>query len=304
MINYLKRRYRDHLEKVLSTIKLIDIEERFDIYFSRFYGLYFAQVAKKLSLTPTHVSLISLVIGVVGGGLLYYQNEILMTALGGVLIIWAGVLDSADGQLARMTGQSSDLGRVIDGLIDNIVFMSCYIGASLYLVSIYGGWIFILTVASGFAHSYKSAMYEFYKSEYLLMIGKSQVGFIPTRVEQVKPVGNKWYHRVMHVINKDYTAKQIKYTTRTPEERERMRELSNVKPEQFEKWYSNYNLKMLYWWAWLGGSNTHRNAIIVFSLIGRFELYLIVSLLWTIGYLPLNRMQRKYDQKLLVEMSD
>ena len=304
MISYLKRRYRNHLDKVLSTIKLIDIEERFDLHFSRFYGLYFAYAAKRLSLTPTHVSLISLVIGVVGGGLLFYQDRLLMTAIGSFLVIWAGVLDSADGQLARMTGQSSDIGRVIDGLIDNLVFISCYVGGSIYLVSIYGGWVFVLTVAAGFAHSYKASMYEFYKSEYLLLVGKSEAGFIPTTVEEVKPAGDKWYHKMIHAINKDYTAKQIKYTTRTPEERERMRELSKSKPDQFNKLYRKYNFKMLFWWAWLGGSNTHRNAIVVFSLIGRFEIYLILSLLWTIGYWPLNSMQRKFDQKLLSEIDE
>ncbi len=302
MLGYLKKRYRNHLDKVLSTIKLIDIEERYDLHFSRFYGLYFANAAKWLRMTPTQVSIISLVIGVVGGGLLYYQDQLVMTVIGGLLVIWAGVLDSADGQLARMTGQSSDIGRVIDGLIDNLVFVACYIGASLYLVPVYSGWVFICTIAAGFAHSYKAAVYEFYKSEYLSLVGKSNAGFIPIHIEEIKPAGDTWYHKVMHLINKDYTAKQIRYTTRTPEQRRSMRELSKSKPEEFNKLYKKYNFKMLFWWAWLGGSNTHRNAIILFSLLGRFEIYLSLSLIWTIGYWPLNRIQRRYDQNLLRQM--
>ncbi|MEQ9008440.1 MAG: hypothetical protein RLP12_11185, partial [Ekhidna sp.] len=97
MLGYLKRRYRNHQDQVLSTIKLIDVEERYDIYFSRFYGLYFAKVGRWLGLTPTHVSLISLMIGIVGGAMLYYQNSTLIIAIAGFLIVWAGVLDSADG---------------------------------------------------------------------------------------------------------------------------------------------------------------------------------------------------------------
>ncbi|WP_436517809.1 CDP-alcohol phosphatidyltransferase family protein [Ekhidna sp. To15] len=304
MFGYLKRRYRKHLDEVLSTIKLIDIEERFDIYFSRFYGLYFAKVARWLKLTPTNVSLISLVIGVIGGGLLYYQNRLEIVILGGFLVVWAGVLDSADGQLARMTGQSSDMGRVIDGLIDNLVFIACYVGGSLYFVSEYGWWIFVLTAATGYAHSYKAALYEFYKSEYLLLIGKSQAGYIPLTVEEIQPTGNKWYHKIIDGINRDYTGKQIRFTSRTADERKAMRELAAANPKSFDSLYKKLNYKLLFWWAWLGGSNTHRNTAILFAIFGRFDLFLALSLLWTIGYLPLTRVQRKYDQKLLKELTD
>ncbi|MEO9482424.1 MAG: CDP-alcohol phosphatidyltransferase family protein [Ekhidna sp.] len=304
MLGYLKRRYRKHLDEVLSTIKLIDIEERFDIYFSRFYGLYFAKVAKWLRLTPTNVSLISLLVGVIGGGLLYFQDRVEIVLLGGFLVVWAGVLDSADGQLARMTGQSSDMGRVIDGLIDNLVFIACYVGGTLYFVQAYGWWIFILTAATGYAHSYKAALYEFYKSEYLLLAGKSQAGYIPLSVSEIKPTGDKWYHKIIDGINRDYTGKQIRFTSRTAEMRQNMRDLSSSKPEEFNILYKKLNFELLFWWAWLGGSNTHRNAAILFAIFGRFDLFLALSLLWTIGYWPLVRIQRKYDQKLLKELTN
>ncbi|MEO9870130.1 CDP-alcohol phosphatidyltransferase family protein [Ekhidna sp.] len=304
MPGYFKRRYRKHLGEVLSTIKLIDIEERFDIYFSRFYGLYFAKVGKWLQLTPTHVSLISLVIGVVGGSLFYYQDRLGIMILGGSLVVWAGVLDSADGQLARMTGQSSDMGRVIDGLIDNLVFIACYVGGSLYFVPEYGWWIFVLTAATGYAHSYKAALYEFYKSEYLLLVGKSQSGYIPLTVDEIKPTGHKWYHKIIDGINRDYTGKQIRFTSRTVEVRKMMRELASSNSKSFDSLYSKLNFELLFWWAWLGGSNTHRNTAILFAIFGRFDLFLALSLIWTIGYLPLIRTQRKYDQKLLKELTN
>ncbi len=291
------------MDQVLSTIKLIDIEERYDIYFSRFYGLYFAKIGKWFGLTPTHVSLISLVIGIVGGSMLFYQDHTLVIGLAGFLIVWAGVLDSADGQLARMTGQSSELGRQIDGLIDNLVFISCYIGGTLYLIPQYGYWALLLMVAAGVAHSYKAGLYEFYKSEYLYLVGKSPAGYIPLTKDEIKPTGNKWFHKIIHYINLDYTGKQISSTTRSAEDREEMRRLSKTIPEKFDPVYSKMNFEMLFWWAWLGGSNTHRNAMIISALFGRFELYLLLSLVWTLGYWPLNRMQRKYDQKLLKDLS-
>lgn len=300
----LKRSYKKHLDEVLSTIKLIDIEERYDLYFSRFFGLYFARIAKWLHLTPTNVSIVSLIVGVVGGAMLYYQGDLNLIVIAAILITWAGVLDSADGQLARMTGQSSDIGRVIDGLIDNLVFISCYLGGSIYLFPIYGYWVFVLTIAAGVAHSYKAGLYEFYKSEYLYLVGKSEIGQIPLRREEVKPSGTKLIHKIIHQINLDYTGKQIKSTTRTPEERQEMRRLSREKSDLFDSLYKELNAKTLYWWAWLGGSNTHRNAMIIAALLGHFEVYLILSLVWTLGYIPLNRMQEKYDKELITNLSN
>lgn len=304
MLGYLKRRYKNHLNQVLSTIKLIDVEERFDIYFSRFYGLYFAKLGRWLGMTPTHVSLVSLFIGILGGWLFYYQGNALIVALGAFFVVWAGVLDSADGQLARMTGQSSEIGRVIDGLIDNLVFISCYIGGTLYLMPQYGWWVLLVMAAAGYAHSYKAAVYEFYKSEYLLLVGNSPAGYIPLHVSEIKDTGNSWYHPIIDWINRDYTGKQIRFTTRTAEERQMMRDLQKEKPEVFTEKYSKVNFEMLFWWAWLGGSNTHRNAMIICALFARFELYLIGSLIWTIGYLPLNYLQRKYDRRLLKELTN
>lgn len=303
MFGYLKRKYNNHLEEVLSTIKLIDIEERYDLHFSRFYGLYFARIARWFKMTPTQVSIISLIIGVIGGALFYYQAMFWVTATGAFLVTWAGVLDSADGQLARMTGQSSEIGRQIDGLIDNLVFISCYIGGSIYLIPQYGYWALLLMAAAGIAHSYKAGLYEFYKSEYLYLVGKSDAGLIPLTKEEIKPTGDKLFHKIIHLINLDYTGKQIRSTTRSAEDRKAMRELSLKKPKEFDPLYSKWNFKMLFWWAWLGGSNTHRNAMILSVLLGRFDIYLIGSLIWTIGYLPLNLMQKNYDQKLLEELT-
>lgn len=304
MVKFIKRRFRSHLEEVMKTIKMIEVEERFDIYFSRFYGLYFAKLAKRLGMTPTHVSIVSLIVGVVGGGLLFFQNHVGIVAIGGFFIIWAGVLDSSDGQLARMTGQSSEFGRIIDGLIDNLVFIACYLGGSIYFIPQYGYWIFALAAASGYALSYKAALYEFYKSEFVFLSGRIETGYIPTSIDQIKPTGKKWYHRFMHAVYIDYTKKQIAFTTRSVKDRELMQLYSKENKNNFRKLYSEYNEKLLFWWAWLSGSNTHRNAMIICALFERFDIYLWASLIWTIGVWPVSQYQKKTDMKLMAECTD
>ncbi|MBR5101541.1 MAG: CDP-alcohol phosphatidyltransferase family protein, partial [Muribaculaceae bacterium] len=46
--------------------------------------------------------------------------------LGMFLIIWANTYDSADGQLARLTGKYSQIGRILDGLSGDLWFFAIY----------------------------------------------------------------------------------------------------------------------------------------------------------------------------------
>ena len=293
--------FKKHFQEVYSSIKLIDIEERFDIYFSRFFGLYFAKIGKYYNLTPTQVSLASLVVGVIGGALLYYQNDLLLVGLGSFLIVLAGVLDSSDGQLARMTGQSSEIGRVIDGVIDNFVFVAAYIGGSLFFLDTYNWWIFLLAAAAGYTQSLKSALYEFYKSEYLQLVGKATSGNIPLTVDEIERSGDKWYHKFLHVVYKDYTAKQLAYTTRTYEWRKKAIDASEdlEQRENFDNAYRKLNKPLLTWWALICGTNTHRTAAIVFAMTARFDLFLWSSAIWTIALIPISISQKRRDKKLI-----
>lgn len=48
------------------------------------------------------------------------------------MVVWH-ILDGVDGQLARLTNRQSEFGKVIDGLADNVTFVSVYFGLGLAL---------------------------------------------------------------------------------------------------------------------------------------------------------------------------
>ena len=64
-------------------------------------------------MTPIQLTLLGMLIGIAGGALLYGER---LGFLAFALLIIYGIIDSADGQLARMTGQVTELGRVLDGV--------------------------------------------------------------------------------------------------------------------------------------------------------------------------------------------
>ncbi len=92
--------------------KAYEIEELADVWFFRPLGAVVARAAAALGLTPIQVTVAGGLVGMVAGALLY--DESLAFAAFALLIVHS-VIDSADGQLARMTGQVSELGRLLDG---------------------------------------------------------------------------------------------------------------------------------------------------------------------------------------------
>lgn len=284
MLGAIKRHFKNHSEEVQSTIKLMDVEERFDLAFSRFFGLYFAKIGRYFSMTPTQMSIVSLIFGLVGGYMFFYQGDWVITIWASVLVSLAGVLDSADGQLARMTGQSTELGRFIDGFIDSAVFLTIYLSGCAYYVQGDMGWsIFLWAFPAGMvSHIFASQMYDFYKCEFLYYVANSKSSRVKT-IEDAKatPVLEGFWNRFFRNIEIDYTKRQWFLVSRTEEDRavfEAAAFGSGTRARFVERYREVYN-PIMFWWALIAGTNTHRTLIMLFSIMGRFDLYLIVCVI-------------------------
>lgn len=157
-----------------STLKSRDTEETLDIWFNRPIGYRWALLCKKLGIKPNPVTVVSIILGV-SSGYFFWFSDLKMNIIGMLLLIWANTLDSADGQLARMTNQQSRLGRVLDGLAGNLWFISIYFFIALRLMNEgYPVSIFILAAITGFFHSFQAAMADYYRNAHLFFIkGKS-----------------------------------------------------------------------------------------------------------------------------------
>ncbi len=287
-----------------KSLKLPEIEEIFDIYISRYFGYYLALISKRLHLSPNQVSLLSLGIGIVAGILFFFQDQFWLILVACILLTFAGILDSADGQLARMTGTASDLGRKIDVIIDTFVFVACYFGGGFYFW-IYGGYgffeILAIGVLAGYLHSVKSAVYEFYKTEFLYYHFRTPDYRIPY-LEEVKPTSLRegFWQKTLFTLEKDYIGKQAFYTGRKRETRKIFESISqSAKGEEFRKIYSKNSHRILTFWALAGGTNVHRTALMVCSLLGRMDIYFILAIATFPLILLLNYMQSAIDRKII-----
>jgi len=299
----------NHFDKVLSSLKYQEVEEKYDIYFSRFFGLYLANMAKYLGLTPTQVTVTSLFVGIIGGGLLYFQNEIVLILVAGFLITLAGLLDSADGQLARMTGQTSEFGRILDGEADSFVFAACYVGGTAFFVfeTWENIWLVPLAMAAGYMQALKSSVYDFYKNEFLYYCGEKEDSRVlaPYEVKQKQRAQGVWYVRIAYVLYYNYVKAQFQFNSRSMQTLTVFRGFyENTETKQlFQKQYYERHLGILSWWAWFGGLNTFRWGIIVSCLFGRFDIFLWVGLISSVGFLYTLVLEKRADKRILSSMN-
>jgi hypothetical protein len=157
-----------------STLKSADTEEFIDIHFYRPIGYRWALFFKKLGVTPNQITIAAIFIGV-AAGVCYYFDDFRINLLGVFLLIWANSYDSADGQLARMTGQKSPLGRILDGACGDCWFGAIYLAIVFRLFPVWAWWIFLLALITGYFHARQAAMADYYRNIHLLFLkGKSR----------------------------------------------------------------------------------------------------------------------------------
>lgn len=164
----LKRQYR-------RSLKSYDTEENIDLAFYRPIGFAWAYLFRRLGVTPNAVTIASIFLGV-GAGIMFYYDDIWVNVIGMLLLVWANSFDSADGQLARMTGQYSKIGRILDGLSGDLWFATIYIAICLRenATSAFFGahpWlIWVAAVVTGLCHARQAAMADYYRQFHLLFV--------------------------------------------------------------------------------------------------------------------------------------
>ena len=126
-------------EKYRATLKSAETEDWLDLHVIRPFCYYCAVFFAKFDIHPNTVTIWSMIIGAASawffaqGSFVYGDNAHGDTTLGLVyniiaiiLLMIADVLDCTDGQLARMTGKKSRMGRILDGVAGFAWFIPIY----------------------------------------------------------------------------------------------------------------------------------------------------------------------------------
>lgn len=165
-----------------ATFKSQDTEEWLDIHFTRPLGLLWARFFNHFDIHPNVVTILSIILGAAAGVMFYYP-DLTHTLIGIFLLVWANLYDSADGQLARMTGKKTRWGRILDGFAGDVWFFTIYAAICLRLQEQpipgtdepWGVWIWLMAAVSGLiCHGKQCQLADYYRNIHLYFIkGKS-----------------------------------------------------------------------------------------------------------------------------------
>ena len=121
-------------EKIKQTLKSSETEDWLDLHVIRPFCYYCALAFAKLDIHPNTVTIWSMIVGAASAfffacGSFYYSGVwgLCMNIIGIVLLMIADIFDCTDGQLARMTGKKSRLGRILDGVAGFAWFIPLYV---------------------------------------------------------------------------------------------------------------------------------------------------------------------------------
>lgn len=250
-----------HTEKTSSSyrdsLKSLDTEEHIDLWFYRPIGYAWARLAARLGITPNVITIASIFLGI-GAGVAFYFSDLWINIIGMLLLVWANSFDSADGQLARMTGQYSRLGRILDGMAGDFWFITIYIAICLREIHtseffITHHWvIWTLAIATGICHAKQASMADYYRQFHLFFLkGKDgseleNLSDLEKKYKEISWKGNFWKKLTMATYV-NYTRQQ---EATTPSMQKLRRELrsrfgSGAIPQSFRDDFRTLSLPLM-----------------------------------------------------------
>lgn len=122
------------LENYKKSLKSSETEDWLDYRVIRPLSYLWAVLFAKLDIHPNTVTIASMFIGVASAyffmqGSFYYggTDGLVLNIIGILLLMWADIFDCTDGQLARLTGKKSQIGRILDGIAGFVWFVPIYV---------------------------------------------------------------------------------------------------------------------------------------------------------------------------------
>lgn len=235
------------LEGFKKTIKSSETEDWLDYRVIRPLSYLVALLFAKLDIHPNTVTIWSMIIGASSayffGQASYYYNGtegLIMNIIAIALLMWADIFDCTDGQLARLTGKKSPLGRILDGLAGYTWFIPIY---AMFVYRFYlhhtieFGWlgiedtpenaliascfVFVMGCVGGFlGMGSQTRLADYYIQVHLFLLKGEQGCELDNSIRQKEiydkmPWSGGWVNKVVKIFQRsyiDYTKLQEKTT--------------------------------------------------------------------------------------------
>lgn len=306
-------------EKYRATLKSAETEDWLDLHVIRPFCYHCAVFFAKFDIHPNTVTIWSMIIGAAsaaffGTASFYYggTSGLVLNIVAVVLLMIADILDCTDGQLARLTGKKSRIGRILDGVAGFVWFLPIYVALVWRFYchhSIEFGWlgiadtpentmiatavVFVLGLVAGFAGlAGQQRLADYYIQVHLFFIKGEKGSELDNSVQQQEiydhmPPHTPAYERLFQKSYVDYTRKQEKVTPQFQRLMEKLRSKygssSNI-PQTVRDEFRQKSLPVIFWNGLLT-FNFRESWLFLFCLLDvpvlhfLFEI-IVMGLLW------------------------
>jgi phosphatidylglycerophosphate synthase len=290
-----------------ATYKAREVEETFDVWFYRPLGYQIARAAWRLGLTPNAVTAMGGLLGILAGHFFLYRGWV-PSVRGIALLVASEAFDSADGQLARLSGQYSKLGRILDGLSSNLVFASIYLHLAIRIAGELGTLTAIgLILVAAVSHSMQSSVADYYRNAFLYLGGVGRAELDEASLVEADYRALSWLrdlaHKLVLRLYLNYTRQQEMLTHSF---RALRREVAASYPEARPAWlakaYRETNRPLLKYYNILT-TNTRMFVLGVAVCTDRPLLYLGFEIVFLNALLVwVSSVQNRNNERLLAEV--
>ncbi len=211
------------LDNVRATMKSPDTEGRFELFFTRTPGYLWACLFRILHIHPIAVTLLSIVLGV-ASAFFFVKTDLESNIIAVALLVIANWFDCADGQLARMTGQKTLIGRILDGFAGDVWFQCIYVALALRLTPSWGIWGWLLGAYAGYwCHIRQANLADYYRNQHLFFqLGpeRSELDrsvLLRLRYDALRWHSADWFEKLYLFFYIRYTLRQEHMTPRCQE---------------------------------------------------------------------------------------
>jgi len=257
-----------------SSLKKIEVEESFDLYFYRPLAFLLVKAIYGTSITPNQLTVISMIFGIIGGISYSFGSHKAFIA-GAVLYLLYNVVDCSDGQLARMKKNGTTVGRILDGVADYVVSIALYFGIAFGFANNSSNplQMWLLTAAAGISNAIQSGLLDYYRNRYLdyvlnrVSILDEGLKVFEDEFEQLKNIKGRYFDKAIILIYLKYSAIQ-QGVTNPKSEQEKIK--THISAEE----YAKKNRWLIRLWTFLGPT-TQWTFLIITSFLNRIDIYLL-----------------------------
>ncbi len=213
-------------------MKSEDTEGRFELLFTRTPGYLWAQFFRVLHVHPIAVTLLSIVLGV-ASAFFFVRTDLKSNIIAISLLVVANWLDCADGQLARMTGKKTLIGRILDGFAGDVWFQFIYTALAIRLTPTWGIWGWLLGAYAGYwCHVHQANLADYYRNQHLsFQLGAQRSELDRSRQLQQRYASLRW--RSKDWFEKLYLFFYIRYTIRQENMTPRCQQMLDLLQERY-----------------------------------------------------------------------